>query len=117
MVLTVGVGLIAIEFFERGGAVAEESVGASQANRGGGVVPVETCFLFGDLAVELCLFQIPKTHLTPGGYGHRLDQLKLDAGFGLEFVLKMCEVSGEVVGGLGFEGDGLGADAMAEGVA
>jgi len=65
-------------------------------------------YSLAELVADGGVFETPRAELPPAGYGHGFDQVALDGGGWLEFLLERAEQADETVFGFVGEDDGSG---------
>ena len=98
---------------ERAGVIAEIAKGDGRAF--GGIVGVDIVLL--DFEVQGFLFECPDAHETPARDGEIFDESGLVGRLREEFIFEGPQEFAETAGVLVFEHDGLGEEAVADGVA
>jgi hypothetical protein len=116
VVLAVETELVAAHLFGPARLISEDLAGTGRAADGVVsevvVASLAAEAVFGDLVSDSDLFEALDAHLTPTGYGHGLDELDFDGGFGGEFLVEAIEEPLEPIVGFAFENDGSGEEAV-----
>ena len=113
--------LVAVEQFQGAGFVGEGAEGAGEVGDGGfaGVLFLTVAGggeAFGGFLKALRFLDAPEAHATPVRDGDEVDLIGLDAGRGLELLFEDGEEVAETLFGFAGEDQGVGEEAVADGV-